>query len=224
MWNIPSGATFWVPITSLFYQQGGGGGGFPELPELIPPTQRTARNTDDIAATGGMSLEALRAILEALREAKPTELPVEEWAPEALALQKEWEDTVGTFPTVPVPEIPEPVEPAWYGKEALEILPLMMEAQEAPEETGEFWSTFMEFLGRFGETGVGWGITPPPTDIPSLGPTTTDVTVDIPKIDVETTIQNNVMLDGRQIASFVNRVVEKAMARMLRAKGKTLLK
>jgi len=34
MWNIPSGATFWVPLTSLFYQQQEGGGGVPELPPL----------------------------------------------------------------------------------------------------------------------------------------------------------------------------------------------
>jgi hypothetical protein len=34
MWNIPSGATFWVPLTSLFYQSQQGGGGVPELPPL----------------------------------------------------------------------------------------------------------------------------------------------------------------------------------------------
>lgn len=34
MWNIPEGATFWVPITSLFNQRDGGAPGVPELPPL----------------------------------------------------------------------------------------------------------------------------------------------------------------------------------------------
>lgn len=34
MWNIPEGATFWVPLTSLFYQDKGGEGGIPELPPI----------------------------------------------------------------------------------------------------------------------------------------------------------------------------------------------
>ncbi len=33
MWNIPDGATFWVPLTSLFYQNQGGAG-VPTLPEV----------------------------------------------------------------------------------------------------------------------------------------------------------------------------------------------
>lgn len=34
MWNIPEGATFWVPLTSLFYQNQQDGGGVPELPPI----------------------------------------------------------------------------------------------------------------------------------------------------------------------------------------------
>jgi len=34
MWNIPEGATFWVPLTSLFYQRQEQGGGVPQLPPI----------------------------------------------------------------------------------------------------------------------------------------------------------------------------------------------
>lgn len=34
MWNIPEGATFWVPLTSLFYQDKGGAPGYPQLPPI----------------------------------------------------------------------------------------------------------------------------------------------------------------------------------------------
>lgn len=48
MWNIPEGATFWVPITSLFYQNQGGGGGVPELPPLEPPREDREVDTGEI--------------------------------------------------------------------------------------------------------------------------------------------------------------------------------
>jgi len=40
MWNIPEGATFWVPLTSAFYSKGDGGG-YPDLPP-IQDTRTTA--------------------------------------------------------------------------------------------------------------------------------------------------------------------------------------
>ncbi len=69
MWNIPSGATFWVPLQSMFYQDKGGGG-FPELPELLPPTQRTATATEETAMSSAESARALAHVVDlmSLRE------------------------------------------------------------------------------------------------------------------------------------------------------------
>lgn len=42
MWNVPEGATMWVPIQSLFYSRqpgGAGGGGLPSPPSTLPPQQ-----------------------------------------------------------------------------------------------------------------------------------------------------------------------------------------
>ena len=57
MWNIPEGATFWVPLTSLFYQNQGSGGGVPALPPIDETkigdlTRAGLTGMDDMGFTG----------------------------------------------------------------------------------------------------------------------------------------------------------------------------
>jgi hypothetical protein len=102
MWNIPSGSRFWVPLTSMFYQEGEGGG-YPELPELQalqPPTEQTAQNTEmttqQLAESLGISqtqAARLQEIIAVLREQGYTPPPAQDWDRQgALTLIDKFED------------------------------------------------------------------------------------------------------------------------------------
>lgn len=94
MWNIPEGAQFWVPITSLFYQGGEGGGGVPELPPLEPIEERPDKvfdpkeAIDEIVVAAGDKKEPILTASDRARAFK--EFYIE---PEAVAE----DDTVSRF-------------------------------------------------------------------------------------------------------------------------------
>jgi len=71
VWNIPSGQTFWVPLQSLFYQQQDQTV-YPDLGELVPPTERTAGHTgltaDNTASQLGLTQEELATLNNILAE------------------------------------------------------------------------------------------------------------------------------------------------------------
>lgn len=251
MWNIPSGATFWVPLTSLFYQQGEGGG-FPELPELLPPTQRTAEATGE-TANSTRSIDAKMAQLIDIQRkpgvdyaeflarvqeiAQPSIVPGEtpawsEWLGEYLGIQKPigamagedvnheiWrltnlaERTIQNIQETGIERrkaIDEPApaleEPFWLERLFNKLFPGLPE--EPPERIAPFPG------GRPGEAIEPTIIEPAPVDV---------------NVDVQSegtfNIRNVVTLDGRVIATYVQRIIADALENTIRSHtdtGKTV--
>ena len=73
MYNIPEGATFWVPLTAAYYRPqnaGGAGGGMPNVEGLPENTNATQENTNALVNLG-LSMEGLRQYQESERNRVP---------------------------------------------------------------------------------------------------------------------------------------------------------
>jgi TP901 family phage tail tape measure protein len=287
MWNIPSGSTFWVPLTSAFYEGQEGAGGFPELPELIPPTEETARNTGQLTTLGIDQRSRLEQIIEELRNMGLSVEDADQWSAEgALEMFQRsdfWQNLLGDpeerakqeghmgleFPTMeeiisewrPTREeligMETPLEKEIPGldrfgeqvstaitnglnnivpssdlsseQESIEEEPESRERYWSPGGYGEeargneelsLWQKILETLRAQQSKEIQQGskkalYSPAPTQMQ------TKVDVEIPRINGDFRINNTVTLDGRVIARYVSRVVEDALARSIRASGRS---
>jgi hypothetical protein len=238
MWNIPSGSTFWVPLTSAFYEGQEGAGGFPELPELIPPTEETAKNTGQLTTLGMDQITKLEKMTQVLRSKRLEDVRFEksdlgpdnvEGRPDLLPGQKpaEWAEPRERY-----------WHPGGYGRqmggneteqEDIEDEPVSRERYWHPGDYGEetqdneelgLWQKILETLRTQQTKEIQQGnkralYSPAPTQ------TQTKVDVEIPRINGDFRINNTVTLDGRVIARYVSRVVEDALARSIRASGRS---
>jgi len=216
MWNIPSGATWFVPITSLFAQEGGPST-FPELDALVPPTEQTAEATkgtkvaaektatgidslislwNKIAGVSGfgpapleqLNMDALNSFNEALKAAgKPGfELP-------DVIIPKTLVAMLGTAERVPVPEKDKELVPK------AEVDPF--------ERITRTWEERYK-----GDMAAGKVLQKP---MPM------DVSVTIPPIDGTFNIQNVVTLDGRVIYQMISKIVARTLTDTIRKSGKS---
>lgn len=246
MWNIPSGATFWVPITSAFYKDQAGGGGYPELPELIPPTNRTADATEGTE----IGVKEVGTGLNALTDTMRTMLTDISFDPGKVITDLFYElGKLGVTQTVAEGEDLWGKQPEWVQnmlegyrmpsgdffspehmrdvlKEEL-FLPGLdkLKPPEEPEAIPSLITSMTDLATKINSwfTRQGMDITGKdsmelmqPQETPPV-----DVSVEIPEINGNFTIENKVMLDGRQITSYIDRVLAVALAKVARANAKT---
>lgn len=244
MWNIPTGATFWVPLTSLFYQQGQGGGGFPELPELLPPTTRTADNTGDIAGSSRGALGYLSSMTTALQDIKhyggdqmiAIDLtPLQQFLSD---FEMRRVEEVGVWLKKGEGKETERAQDIWgvLGDTLNKVVAFLANpASMLPKEIEPAWSAVEGFLhtltdlvlgpspaavAREAGKPKGGGLEAPmPYAARPEQMMPVNVDVSIPNIRGDFTIQNTVTLDGRAISSYVNRILATALARIARATG-----
>ena len=246
MWNIPSGATFWVPITSAFYDEGAGGGGYPSLPELIPPTERTANATEATeegvrevgsgigALTDTMqrmitdvSFDPGKVITDLFYElAKIGVKPSVGEGEDIWADQPEWLQNM-------LKPYEQPTEGYWSPEHMRDVLSeeLMMPALDKlkpleEEDTGliatltNLKEAIVTFSTRNVERGAGKGGYPGAEIMAPQEAPSVDVSVEIPEISGSFTIENKINLDGRQIMSYIDRQLSIALAKIARANAK----
>jgi len=237
MWNIPSGATFWVPITSMFYQRQEQAGGYPELPELLEPTRETALHTGDTALHTSNIHSGILAMIEILsREGIGTgsiELLLEKY-PEMD--QNRLLEAVTRFAQIEIeaaqreeladierrrpPSMEE--HEAWRLRE-IEGRPLIPEREEVVEPT-IFENLTTWFMNLFdilskqplllekelpGGRGGGGLYSMVPPERPIIEQPPIDLTIDVPGTTNNLTNFISVTLDGRLIARQISRYIYK---------------
>lgn len=208
MWNIPEGSTFWVPITSAFYQNGGGGG-YPELPPLQEPVKKTA--------TGELP-EVDEKLVPGFDEPKDKSSMKDftEMYEQLFKLPRElWHDR----------EPLEPEDDMTFVEKLVAKLDAAFEMLGVERETPE---SAAEILGGKIQDFLSSLSTKPAEIRQSVSPETSSapqsITVNVPEpqsIRVESNITATLQLNGKAIARYVKTVLSKEMNRKVQSKKYT---
>ena len=217
MWNIPSGATWFVPITSLFAQEKGAVG-FPELDALVPPTEQTAEATKgtkvaaEKTATGINSLISLWNKVAGVTGMGPS--PLE---PLNIELLDRFDAALREAgkPGFELPEVTIPKTLVAMLGTAERMAPPEEEVEAARKIKPEYdWSQEHEDwrLRQYKDVTAGKVLQ---KQMPM------DVNVTIPPIDGTFNIQNVVTLDGRVIYQMISKIVARTLTDTIRKSGKS---
>jgi len=248
-WNIPAGATFWVPLTSLFYQKQQGG--VPGLPELLPPTQVTADSTSRMTQQMQQMLELGIPVWDKDQTEEEFILELRQWFEKLEELAPISKTEAWTGPTTPTEWADQYMQAMKAGEWFATAQDIMMAISEGYIGATAFAQhTPYVSVGPHGEavpvrivddirtpgavlqttfpnknyldivTQVGSVLM---TTFPNFyaQPQAQTVEVEIPPIEGTFNITNTIMLDGTIIASYVNRILEKALSTLLRARTST---
>jgi len=218
MWNLPEGGTFWVPITSLFYQKGQNS--YPALPEI----------QDTRKGTGTAAIE---------------EYLTENAIPASTTANKFVEQDVGQLHSLLMQELismqAKPKATSGVGMGDVHVAESRAATLPLPEEGG---GGFMEFLETLGSkfTSLLERLSPPTTttttpsrskgayfDKVDLGGgkvgQALSINVNIPEpsqIKVESTVSANLYLDGKIISTIVRRELSRELSRIVYNKRYTV--
>jgi len=216
MWNIPEGATFWVPLSSAFNQKGGSGG-YPELPPIQDTRTGTgtgAEDPSDLIQRAPITENSIARLFEPYRVTMDL-LTMTAKLMDMGSMDKTEEAILGK-PVRPPKQIP-----GWSDVGAARFADKPGEASRKMDETPYNRTQINE---RLGKAGKGFDIGTLDSSFEKMSQQMTfNVVVPEPKeVIVEATINSNIMLDGRPIAAYVDRVMSRTLSKVIKNERYTM--